>query len=134
DHDNPAQDGEYGEVTVTTLGVTGMPLLRYRTGDICALYSEPCSCGRHSRRLSPVLGRKQQMIKYKGTTLYPPAVFDILNNIPLVKEYVVEVFTGELGTDELKLHIYSEVPVDDCERHIKPALQSRLRVVPLLHF
>ncbi len=134
DYGNPVQTGEYGEVTVTTLGVTGMPLLRYRTGDICALYDEPCSCGRHSRRLSPVLGRKQQMIKYKGTTLYPPAVFDILNNIPLVKEYVVEVFTGELGTDELKLHIYSELPVDDCERQIKPVLQSRLRVVPLLHF
>lgn len=134
DHGNPVQAGEYGEVTVTTLGVTGMPLLRYRTGDICAFYDEPCSCGRHSRRLSPVLGRKQQMIKYKGTTLYPPAIFDMLNNIPLVKEYVVEVFTGELGTDELKLHIYSELPVDDCERQIKPALQSRLRVIPLLHF
>ncbi len=134
EHGNPVQTGEYGEVTITTLGVTGMPLLRYRTGDICAIYDEPCSCGRHSRRLSPVLGRKQQMIKYKGTTLYPPAIFDILNNISLVKEYVVEVFTGELGTDELKLHIHSEVPVDDCERHIKPVLQARLRVVPLLHF
>lgn len=124
----------YGEVTVTTLGVEGMPLLRYRTGDICAYYEEPCSCGRTSRRLSPVLGRKQQMIKYKGTTLYPPAIFDILNDVAFVKEYTVEVFTNELGTDELMLHIHTPLPVDDCEQKLRPLLQSKLRVAPLLHF
>jgi phenylacetate-CoA ligase len=134
DHGNPLPAGQYGEVTITTLGLEGMPLIRYRTGDICTYYETPCSCGRYSRRLSPVLGRKQQMIKYKGTTLYPPAVFDILNNIPFIKEYVVEVFTNELGTDELRLHINSPLPVDDCEAKLKPLLQSRLRVAPLLHF
>ncbi len=134
DHDKPVKPGEYGEVTITTLGVEGMPLLRYRTGDICTYYDTQCSCGRHSRRLSPVLGRKLQMIKYKGTTLYPPAIFDILNNISFVKEYVVEVFTNELGMDELRLHIHTPLPVDDCEIKIKPLLQSKLRVVPLLHF
>ena len=42
------------------------------------------------------------MIKYKGTTLYPPALFaDILDNIPSVKNYIVEVYTNELGTDEI---------------------------------
>lgn len=131
---NPLPAGEYGEVVVTTLGVEGMPLLRYRTGDICAYYEEQCSCGRTSRRLSPVLGRRQQMIKYKGTTLYPPAIFDILNNIPFIKEYAVEVFTNELGTDELMLHLNTPLPVDDCETKLKPILQSRLRVIPLLHF
>lgn len=134
DHGNPLPSGQYGEVTITTLGVEGMPLLRYRTGDICTYYETQCSCGRYSRRLTPVLGRKQQMIKYKGTTLYPPAVFDILNNIPFIKEYVVEVFTNELGTDELRVHINTPLPVDDCENKLKPLLQSRLRVAPLLHF
>jgi phenylacetate-CoA ligase len=81
-----------------------------------------------------VLGRKQQMIKYKGTTIYPPAIFDVLNEIAFVQEYVVEVFTNELGTDELKLHLHTPLPVDDCERKLKPLLQSKLRVSPLLHF
>ena len=126
--------GEYGEVVITTLGVEGMPLLRYRTGDICAYYDAVCSCGRASRRLSPVLGRKQQMIKYKGTTLYPPAVFDILNSISFIKEYVVEVFTNALETDDIILHLNTPLPVDDCEMKLKPILQSKLRVVPLLHF
>ncbi len=36
---------------------------------------KPCTCGRTSLRLSPLIGRKKQMIKFKGTTLYPPALF-----------------------------------------------------------
>lgn len=134
DNDQPVKSGNYGEVTVTTLGVEGMPLIRYRTGDICAYYDSPCNCGRTSKRLSPVLGRKQQMIKYKGTTLYPPAIFDILNNISIIDDYIVEVFTNELGTDELKLHLHTKLPIDDCEIKLRPVLQSKLRVVPLLHF
>jgi len=74
------------------------------------------------------------MIKYKGTTLYPPAIFDILNNIPFIREYVVEVFTGELGTDEIKLHLNTPLPIDDCEIKLRPIMQSKLRVMPLLHF
>jgi phenylacetate-CoA ligase len=131
---NALPDGEFGEVVITTIGIEGMPLLRYRTGDVCALYSEPCSCGKLSKRLSHVTGRLQQMIKYKGTTLYPPAIFDMLNELDYIQEYVVEVFTGNLGTDELKLHLHTPLPVDDCERMMKPVLQSKLRVVPIMHF
>lgn len=134
DNGKPVAPGEYGEVVITTLGIEGMPLLRYRTGDICTFYEDTCPCGRTTRRLSPVLGRKQQMIKYKGTTLYPPAIFDILNDVPFINEYVVEVFTNSLGTDEIKLHVNTPLPIDDCEMKLKPILQSRLRVVPLLHF
>jgi len=134
DHGNPLEEGEYGEVAITTLGVEGMPLIRYRTGDICCFYESPCSCGRKSRRLSPVLGRKQQMIKYKGTTIYPPAIFEVLNQVSFVTEYVVEVFTNELDTDELKLHVHTPLSVDECEHRLRPVLQSKLRVAPLLHF
>ncbi len=134
EHGDTLKAGEYGEVTITTLGVEGMPLLRYRTGDICAWYDSVCSCGRHSRRLSPVLGRTQQMIKYKGTTLYPPAIFDILNKIPFIKEYIIEVFTNELLLDELRLHLNTLLPVDECEKRLRPVLQSGLRVMPLLQF
>ena len=134
DKGKPVGKGKYGEVAITTLGVEGMPLLRYRTGDICKLIDEQCYCGRTASRLSPVLGRKQQMIKYKGTTLYPPAIFDILNELDYVNEYVVEVFTNNLGTDELKIHINTPLPADDCEGKLKPVLQSKVRVAPMLHF
>lgn len=135
DNDNPVKDGEAGEVTITTLGVEGMPLLRFKTGDICYHYSEPCGCGRHTIRLSSVLGRKGQMIKYKGTTLYPPALFDILDNIPQVKNYVVEVYTNDLGTDEILIRIGCEEVKDDTfEKEIKDLFRSRVRVAPGISF
>ena len=84
-----------GELTITTLGVEGMPLLRYKTGDICMYFDAPCSCGRTSWRLSPIIGRKKQMIKFKGTTLYPPALFDILNERDEILDYLVEVYSNK---------------------------------------
>jgi phenylacetate-CoA ligase len=126
--------GEYGEVCITTLGVEGMPLLRYRTGDICSYEDTHCACGRTTRRLSPVMGRKKQMIKYKGTTLYPPAIFELLNQCSFIKEYVIEVKSNEMGMDDIVLHVSTSLVVDDCERKLKPFLQSQLRVVPLINY
>ncbi len=134
DQGNPLREGEYGELTITTLGVEGMPLLRYRTGDICCYYDAPCSCGRKSRRLSPVLGRKQQMIKYKGTTLYPPAIFELLNSQDYIKEYQVEVTTDALGMDDLQLHLFTDLTDEQCSNRLRPLLQSRLRVAPQLNY
>jgi phenylacetate-CoA ligase len=131
---NPVPDETAGEVVVTTLGVEGMPLLRYRTGDIAALHAAPCSCGRISKRLGPIVGRKGQMIKYRGTTLYPPAIFDMLNEATYVDGYVVEVLTGPQATDEVRLHLHTALPVDECDRKLRSLLQSRLRVVPELQY
>jgi phenylacetate-CoA ligase len=131
----PVESGEAGEITITTLGVEGMPLLRYRTGDLARAYEHPCSCGRNTLRLGPIEGRRQQMIKLKGTTLYPPAIFEILQQIELVIDYVVEAYTGVLGTDELKLHIHVEDGQDqNAERLLNTAFQSRIRVVPEIVF
>ncbi len=127
-------EGEYGEVTITTIGVEGMPLLRYRTGDICCFYEASCICGRKSKRLSPVMGRKKQMIKYRGTTFYPPAIFEILNGISFIREYVVEVSANELGTDDLTLHLHTTLPSQECTDRIRPFIQSALRAVPVLQF
>jgi phenylacetate-CoA ligase len=130
EQDEPVAAGEAGEVTITTLGVEGMPLLRYKTGDICMHIDEPCKCGRTSTRLSPIVGRKKQMIKYKGTTLYPPALFDILNEMENVLDYVAEVYSNEMGTDEVLLHIYPASYSEECDRQIRANLQARLRVSP----
>lgn len=134
DADEPVGAGQPGEVTITTLGVEGMPLLRYKTGDICLYIDAPCACGRTSKRLSPVIGRKKQMIKYKGTTLYPPALFDILNEMEEVLDFVAEVFSNELGTDEVLLHILPLHLTDECDRKIRANLQARLRVSPQVKY
>ena len=134
ENNQPVRPGEPGEVTVTTLGVEGMPLLRYKTGDICIHLTEPCSCGRTTLRLSPVLGRKQQMIKFKGTTLYPPALFDLLNEMEDVIDYVAEVYSNELGMDEVLLHLLPQNNNEETDRRIRAYLQARLRVSPHIEY
>jgi phenylacetate-CoA ligase len=119
-----------GELTITTLGVEGMPLLRYKTGDMCLYFDEPCACGRTSLRLSPIIGRKKQMIKFKGTTLYPPAMFDLLNEMEEVLDYVVEVYSNDIGMDEVLLHLLSLDDSKACDNRIRAYLQARLRVSP----
>jgi phenylacetate-CoA ligase len=96
----PVPPGEVGEVVATPLGVEGMPLLRFRTGDLARLLEGPCACGRTTARLSPVLGRKNQMLKVKGTTLFPGAVLAALEGLDGLSAAVVEARRDEAdGTD-----------------------------------
>ncbi|HEX2394662.1 MAG TPA: AMP-binding protein [Bacteroidales bacterium] len=134
EHDKPVHAGIPGEVTITTLGVEGMPLLRFKTGDIATAHEEPCKCGRNTMRMGPVIGRKKQMIKFKGTTLYPPALYDILENIDGVKNYVVEVYTNNIGTDEILIRIGATDHSESFEKIIKDHFRARLRVAPSISF
>jgi phenylacetate-CoA ligase len=134
ENDQPVDEGKVGEVTITTLGVEGMPLIRYKTGDLCMHFNEPCKCGRTSTRLSSVVGRKKQMIKYKGTTLYPPALFDILNEMEIVLDYLAEVYSNDMGTDEVLINILPINNSEECDRKIRANLQARLRVSPHIKY
>ncbi|MDR0573226.1 MAG: AMP-binding protein [Tannerella sp.] len=130
DNNQPVKADEPGEITITTLGVEGMPLIRFKTGDVCYRFEEPCTCGRNSLRLGPILGRKGQMIKYKGTTLYPAALYDILENIPDVENYIVEVYTNTIGTDGIRILVGSPNNSDYFIKHIKDLFRSKIRVAP----
>jgi phenylacetate-CoA ligase len=134
ENDQPVAPNVPGEVTITTLGVEGMPLLRYKTGDICMYDDEPCSCGRTSLRLSPVMGRKKQMIKFKGTTLYPPALFDLLNEREEILDFVIEVYADEIGLDQVLLYLLPINESEECDRRIRAYLQARLRVSPHIKY
>ncbi len=133
DDNMPVKDGEAGEVVVTTLGVEGMPLLRFRTGDISSKITDRCKCGRNSYRLTPLVGRKNNMIKLKGTTIYPPAINDVLDNTPYVVNYVVVVQNSFAGTDEVvvKVGIASPQPFDVI-KDLKDRFRSRIRVAPIV--
>jgi phenylacetate-CoA ligase len=133
--DQPVAPGTAGEITITTLGVQGMPLLRYKTGDIAIAHDGPCPCGRTTVRLGPVLGRKQYLIKLRGTSIYPSGIFEILNDVDTIQDYVVEACTGELETDELRIHILSNGEGRELmERKLNSVFQSRLRVLPEINF
>ncbi|OEK09638.1 phenylacetate--CoA ligase [Flavivirga aquatica] len=134
DNNKPVAKGESGELTITTLGVEGMPLLRFKTGDIVKANEEKCECGRNTVRLGPVIGRKKQMIKYKGTTLYPPAMHNILNHFNEVECYVIEISHNDIGTDEILIKIATSLPSDDLLQKIKDHFRAKLRVLPKIEF
>ncbi len=131
---NPVLPGAYGEMVVTTLDVEAMPLIRFKTGDIVRLEEGACECGRTSKRVSPVFGRKNQMIKYKGTTLYPPAIIDLLNDIEEISDNVVELSTNDIGTDSLLVKVYSTHDRESLKQKIQSHFRSQLRVTPEITF
>lgn len=134
ENDNPVKEGEIGELTITTLGVEGMPLLRFKTGDVARFHYEPCSCGRTTMRISPIIGRKKQMIKFKGTTLYPASVFDVLDNTDYVENYYIEVTSNEIGMDHLTAYIGVKEPKTEMIKELKDRFRAKLRVAPDIQF
>ncbi|WP_295199697.1 AMP-binding protein [uncultured Chryseobacterium sp.] len=130
DSGNPVAEGESGELTITTLGVEAMPLLRFKTGDIVQAHDEPCPCGRNTMRLGPVIGRKQQMIKYKGTTLYPPAMHDILNDFSGIQCYQIVIHSSDIGLDEIIIKLSSEQADEEFVGAVKDHFRAKLRVSP----
>lgn len=70
--------GESGELVFTTITKTGMPLLRYRTHDICKLYPEVCKCGRTTVRMSRITGRTDDMIIVRGVNVFPSQIETVL--------------------------------------------------------
>jgi phenylacetate-CoA ligase len=122
-------NGESGEVVVTPLNIEGMPLLRFQTGDVSFLIDEPCDCGRNSLRLGPILGRKKQMIKFRGTTLYPNSIYSVLDAFPGIREYSVTATSDYDLSDVIKV----QVAVNDAScsaAMIMDKLQAHLRVRP----
>ena len=124
-------EGEIGELVITTLGVEGMPLLRFRTGDLARFHTEPCKCGRTAMRISPIVGRLNHLIKYKGTTLYPPSIFDVLDNVSYLENYLLEVFDNECGNDDVLVKVgLREYPGYDVVKDLKDRFRARIRVAP----
>ncbi|MCB6098304.1 phenylacetate--CoA ligase [Flavobacterium psychrophilum] len=134
ENNKPVKNGESGELTFTTIGVEAMPLVRFKTGDIVQLHDKPCACGRNTLRVGPVIGRKQQMIKYKGTTLYPPAMNDVLTHFENIENHIIEISTNDLGTDEILIKIAVKNKSEVFLQELKDHFRAKLRVTPKIEF
>jgi phenylacetate-CoA ligase len=134
DDGKPVAEGEPGELTITTLGVEAMPLLRFRTGDVCTFHNSLCKCGRKTKRISPIFGRKNQMIKFKGTTIFPSSIFDILDHSDNIENYVVEVSTNDCGTDDVVVYVGCTKGSEVIEKELKDKFRAKLRVTPEIKF
>ncbi len=101
----PVPDGEIGELVITTLTKTAMPLLRYRTRDLASLERVPCICGRTTLRMSRVLGRSDDMLIIRGCNIFPTQIEEALLRVEgTAPHYLIEV--ARPGTmDELTIKV-----------------------------
>lgn len=127
-------EGEAGELTITTFGITGMPLLRYKTGDIFKINTQRCACGRTTPRLSALLGRKKQMIKLKGTTFYPPALSNLIQEISDIEDFGLSIQKDQWQNDQVTLLLHTQKPTLQVRNQIEALCRQKLRVVPEIVF
>lgn len=124
------KDGEVGELVVTTFNVEGMPLLRYRTGDMTFRIQGRCECGRTSTRIGPIIGRKAHKLKLKGTTVYPKAIENALLEIIGVENYVIEAYAGDDQVDHIVVKVGSSNGNASLKETISENIKTKVRVTP----
>ncbi len=98
-------DGTPGQLVATTIGVQAMPMVRFATGDITFLLREQCACGLWTPRIGPILGRRDQAMKIKGTTVYPAAVQRALHGIEAIADYILIATSADTLSDKLEVVI-----------------------------
>ncbi|MBR5670534.1 MAG: phenylacetate--CoA ligase [Bacteroidales bacterium] len=74
----PLPYGQTGELVFTTLTKEGMPVLRYRTRDLCSLMEGRCSCGRTNVRMTAIEGRSDDMLIIRGINVFPSQVESVV--------------------------------------------------------
>jgi phenylacetate-CoA ligase len=126
DAGNPVPPGETGEVVATTFGVEAMPLIRYRTGDCAALHYDLCQCGRGTPRLGPIVGRKNQKLKLKGTSLFPSTLQTVLEEFTGVESFVVIARAHNELSDTVEILYHGEA----LAASLGDALQARAKILP----
>jgi len=132
------EDGEEGEIVLTTLTREGMPIVRYRTGDIAFVYPEACVCGRTHRRISRIKGRSDDMLIINGVNLYPMQIEEVLMGIPEVgHNYLIEIDKVEyLDRINIKVEVRPEIfkgdlnALEKLKHRIADEIKSNVLVKP----
>ncbi|HOL22418.1 MAG TPA: phenylacetate--CoA ligase [bacterium] len=131
------EEGKDGELVITTLTKEALPLIRYRTGDIVSLTSEPCSfCGRTMPRISKIKGRIDDMLIIRGVNVFPSQIEAVLMNIPEVAPHYQIILTREKHLDrmEILVEVVEEAfsdevrKLEELERKVVSEIESTLGI------
>jgi phenylacetate-CoA ligase len=114
------QPGEEGELVITHLERTAMPLIRYRTGDITSIQYETCDCGRTHLRLAGIRGRRDQAIKAGSRKIYQSMIEESMGGL--------KRFSGNFnvvldGSDDIS-RINIDVPDTESTEEIRQEMQE----------
>ena len=122
-------DGEFGELVFTSLTREAMPIIRYRTHDVCRILSrEKCNCGRTSLRIDRITGRTDDMLIVKGVNFYPRQVEQALMEIPGVKDEFQIILETKGGITEVTVNVEAEGGVTG--HTVAKHLRERLGFLP----
>jgi len=122
----PVPDGTKGELVLTTINRTGMPILRYRTRDLTRILPEPCRCGRVHRRIERILGRTDDMLIISGVNVFPSQVEHVLMELPEVGSTYQIVLTREECLDRMTVKVELRDPAFTGNLAQLHALQKRI--------
>lgn len=112
----PVELEEEGELVITTLTKTGMPIIRYRTRDIARLYDQRvCECGRTHVKHSTIKGRSDDMIIVRGTNMYPGQIESVLMKNALVGGNWHMILFTENDIDHVKVEVESKQQLSEIE-------------------
>jgi phenylacetate-CoA ligase len=134
----PVAEGEIGELVLTILCREAMPILRYRTRDLTAFYTEPCKCTRTHRRLHRITGRSDDMLIINGVNVFPSQIEEVIMGMKEVgNNYLIVVEKdGALDRLTVKTEVSAGIFMDDSrplnalKEKIKETLQASISISP----
>ena len=124
--------GSFGELVFTTVAKEGMPLIRYRTRDLCVLEYEQCKCGRTHVRMKKPAGRTDDMLIIRGVNVFPSQIEEVLLKMGGAVTPNYQIVVGRVNnTDTLDIDVEMspEFMSDDVKsvEAIEKKLVARLR-------
>ena len=127
------EDGQRGELVITTLTKQALPLIRYRTGDITSLTKEPCKCGRTISRMESIVGRADDMLIISGVNVYPSQIEHVIANVngTSLNYQIVAQKKGYLDRLEIIVEVgenSSKSDYNKIEQELKTALLNNLYI------
>ena len=116
----PLAYGEQGELVFTTITKEGIPLLRYRTKDLCSLTDEVCACGRTNVRMSRIMGRSDDMLIIRGVNVFPSQIESVILEIKeLEPHYMITVDrVNNLDVFEIQVEVREVFFSDEMSRMV----------------
>ena len=127
------EEGEYGELLLTTLLKEGMPVLRYRTKDITSLNFEPCKCGRTTVRMNRIKGRTDDMLIIRGVNVFPSQIESVLMaEDDIGKHYEIMVDRVNcMDTIEVRVEVADATLLDNYGKleNLRAKLRAKLKSV-----
>jgi len=135
----PLPLGQTGELVFTTLTKEGMPVIRYRTRDLCSLLPGTCDCGRTNVRMGRIEGRSDDMLIIRGINVFPSQVESVVLSLPEFAPHYMLIVDREKNLDtllvqvELRQEVFTSTfdtpaAVDALEKKLAAKLKSVLSI------